>query len=224
MRKEPWEYRGVVFDLDGVLIDTEPIFEEVARRLLALRGLEPNPRVLEAMMGTPARQALKIFREHHQLNDTVEELSVECSRLFYDVLGADPVRVMAGAVPLLGMLRTKNIPCAIATSSSAVYVERVLKPLGLLPHFQFVLTCDDVQNGKPDPEVYATAAARLGLAPAEVVVLEDSPAGLRAAKAAGARCVAVPHRRVPLDQLTGADAIVPSLAAPEFLSLMGLPE
>jgi HAD superfamily hydrolase (TIGR01509 family) len=212
----------VVFDLDGLLLDTEPIFEEVAQRLLARRGKQSDLRVLELMMGTPARQALKLFREHHELSETVEELSTECSTLFYEVLGADKARIMPGAVELLDRLEERQIPQAIATSSSSVYVERILGPLGLLQRFGFILSCDDVIHGKPHPEVYEKAAARFGHAPAEMIVLEDSPAGLQAAKSAGARCVIVPHRRVPLDQVARADAVVASLAAPEFLRLMGL--
>src|SRR5262249_62384806 len=111
---------------------------------------------------------------------------------------------------------------AIATSSSAAYVARVLGPHGVLHRFAFVLTCEDVRQGKPAPEVYEKAAARFGHAPGEMVVLEDSPNGLRAAKAAGARRVGVPHARVPLDALAGADAVVPSLDAPELGELLGL--
>jgi HAD superfamily hydrolase (TIGR01509 family) len=219
---EAWSYRSVVFDLDGLLLDTEPIFEEVAQRLLARRGKQSDLRVLELMMGTPARQALKLFREQHELSETVEELSTECSTLFYEVLGADKARVMPGAVELLDRLEERRVPRAIATSSSNLYVERILGPSGLLPRFQFVLSCDDVIHGKPHPEVYEKAAGKFGHAPGEMIVLEDSPAGLRAAKSAGARCVIVPHRRVPLDRLAGADAVVPSLADPKFLKMLGL--
>jgi pseudouridine 5'-phosphatase len=101
-------------------------------------------------------------------------------------------------------------------------VDAVFGPHGLLGRFAFVLTCDDVTHGKPHPEVYELAAARFGLTPGEVVVLEDSPNGLRAAKAAGARCVAVPHDSTPRGQLADADAVVPSLAAPELWKLLGV--
>jgi HAD superfamily hydrolase (TIGR01509 family) len=220
--RPPWSYRSVVFDLDGLLLDTEPIFAEVAERLLARRGKQLDLGVLELMMGTPARHALKLFREHHDLNESVEALSTESSILFYEVLGAGAADIMPGAVELLDLLAERRIPRAIATSSSSRYVERILKPLGLLPRFDFILTCDDVVHGKPHPEVYEKAALRFGHAPAEMIVLEDSPAGLCAAKAAGARCVIVPHRRVPRDRLADADAVVPSLAAPGFLQMMGL--
>jgi beta-phosphoglucomutase-like phosphatase (HAD superfamily) len=84
------------------------------------------------------------------------------------------------------------------------------------------MTCEDVLRGKPDPEIYRKTAARFGQAAADMVVLEDSPNGLRAAKAAGARCVVIPHARVPRDDLALADVIVPSLAAAELTILLGL--
>jgi HAD superfamily hydrolase (TIGR01509 family) len=218
----PWLVRSVVFDLDGLLVDTEPIFEEAANRLLARRGLVPVPAVLRAMMGTPARQAFQGLCDHYQLTETVADLVAETARLFQEVLGERPVALLPGVGELLDRLERKRIPKAIATSSSAAYVERILAPHELVQRFAFVLTCEDVRLGKPFPEVYEKAAARFGHAPGEMVVLEDSPNGLRAAKAAGARCVVVPHPLVPLDDVTGADAIVPSLAAPRLHQLLGV--
>jgi HAD superfamily hydrolase (TIGR01509 family) len=217
-----WEFRSVVFDLDGLLIDTEPIFEEAARRLLAERGLASDPLVIRAMMGMPARDALGLFRAHHGLPETVAELAAESSRLFYEVLGEQPVPLLPGGRELLESLERRGIPRALATSSSARYVTRILAPHGLLRYFAQVLTCDDVTHGKPHPEIYEKAAERLGHAPALIVVLEDSPNGVRAARAAGARCVAVPHLLTPRDDVRAADAIVRSLDDPELLALLGI--
>jgi HAD superfamily hydrolase (TIGR01509 family) len=223
MNTEPvsaWSIRSVVFDLDGLMIDTEPIFAESARRLLARRQRVLLPQVLKAMLGIPARDALKLFGEAHGLTETVEELRIESSHLFAEVLGQVPVPLMPGLLELLDRLEQRRIPKAIATSSSARYVRRVMEPHDLLQRFEFILTCDDVQCGKPAPEIYERAAARFGHATAEMLVLEDSPNGLRAAKAAGARCIVVPHALIPLDDLAGADAIVPSLMARELLSIL----
>jgi HAD superfamily hydrolase (TIGR01509 family) len=129
---------------------------------------------------------------------------------------------MPGAAELIDRLERGRVPKAIATSSAREYVDTVFGPHGLTERFAFVLTCDDVTHGKPHPEVYALAAARLGLTPAEVVVLEDSVNGLRAAKAAGARCVVVPHAHTPRHELSAADAVVASLAAPELTTFLGI--
>jgi HAD superfamily hydrolase (TIGR01509 family) len=217
-----WNVRSVVFDLDGLLVDTEPIFAEAARRLIVRVGRIPSPDVLRSMMGTPARQALQLLCDHYQLTHTIEELAEEGTRLFLELLGKEPAPLLPGVRELLDRLERKGLPKAIATSSSADYVERILKPHGLRQRFAFALTCDDIQRGKPHPEIYKKAAERFGHPPAEMVVLEDSPNGLRAAQAAGARCVVVPHGLVPLEEVAAADAIVTSLAAPRLAELLGV--
>jgi HAD superfamily hydrolase (TIGR01509 family) len=218
-----WSFRSVVFDLDGILVDTEPIFEEAARRQLARRGLAWSPDVARAMMGTPARQAFEFFRDHHKLREPVPALIAESSALFYAVLGSNPARLMPGVHELLDRLESQGIPKAIATSSTASYIDVVFAPHGLLNRFAFVLTCEDVTNGKPHPEVYEKAAARLGHTPAEMVVIEDSIHGVSAAKAAGAQCIAVPHARVRAEDLHLADLIVEGLLAPRLHWVLGLP-
>lgn len=219
---EPWSVRAVVFDLDGLMIDSEPIFYEAACRLLAGRGCTPIPAVIRSMMGMPGRPALALLREGHGLSATVEELATETSQLFYEILGQKPMPLLPGVLDLLDRLEKRGVPKAIATSSRLRYVRRILEPHGLLKRFAFVLTADDVTNGKPAPEIYEKAAAQLGHAAADMVVLEDSPNGLRAAKAAGARCIVVPHALVAREDLAGADAVVPSLDAPLVHELLGL--
>jgi HAD superfamily hydrolase (TIGR01509 family) len=218
--KPPWTIRSVVFDLDGLLIDTEPTFAEAARRLLARRGKELLPDVMRQIMGTPAREALPLFRDRHELTDSLEVLAAEYREDFFAALGENGVTLMPGALDLLDRLERKGTPFAMATSSTAAYVEKVLGPHCLLPRFAFVLTADDVTQGKPHPEIYQKAAARFGYAPGEILVLEDSVNGLRAAKAAGARCVVVPHGLVNVNDLAGADAMVPRLDAPALWEML----
>src|SRR5262249_57045895 len=103
-----------------------------------------------------------------------------------------PAPLLPGAAELLGRLAGRGVPVAVATSSPRVHVDRVLGPHRLVERFGFILTCEDVRRGKPDPEIYRKAAERFGCTPGEMVVLEDSPNGLKAAKAAGARCVVIP--------------------------------
>lgn len=214
--------RAIVFDLDGLLVDTEPIFAEVARRVLQRRGLTLVPEVLHGMIGTPARQALRVFGDHYALPDAVEDLMAECSELFFVVLGDKPAPLMPGALELLDRLERNDLPKAIATSSRADYVKKILAPHAVLDRFSFVLTADDVVRGKPSPDIYQKAAGRLGCPPSQVLVLEDSVNGLKAAKAAGAWCMVVPHALIRRDCLDAADAILSSLADPRLLAFLGL--
>jgi len=217
----PWRYSAIAFDLDGLLIDTEPIFTEAARRYLAKRGIVLDSEFMHTVMGTPAAQTLPRFREHFCLSESLEAIAAEYTVHFYDVLGTQPGPLMPGTVSLLDRLGARRTPCAIVTSSGPDFVAQVFGPHRLLERFQFVLTCDDVNHGKPAPDVYLLAAKRFGIPAAEMIVLEDSPNGLTAAKAAGALCIVVPHPLTPLEKLDSADAIVPSLDGPELRAILG---
>jgi HAD superfamily hydrolase (TIGR01509 family) len=215
--------RAVVFDLDGLMVDTETLFEQAATCLLARRGLPPlAPAVLRHMLGRRSDVGFAYFREFYGLADSADDLIAECRELFYATIGDRPVPLMPGVPELLAAVGRRGLPAAIATSSSRAYLGRVLGPHGLLPQFRFALTGDDVSRAKPDPEVYQKAAARLEVAAPDMVVLEDSLNGLAAAKAAGARCVVVPHAVIGREELGAADAVLPSLAAPELYELLGL--
>jgi HAD superfamily hydrolase (TIGR01509 family) len=204
------------------MIDSEPLFAEAARQLLARRGRELDLAALRGMMGTPARQALALFQEHYQLTDSIEELAAESRELFFAILDQRTIPLLPGVLELLDRLEAHGIPRAIATSSSRAYVATVLEPYHLVDRFAFVLTAEDVQLGKPFPEVYEKAAARFDQAPAEMVVLEDSVNGMKAARSAGARCIVVPHDLVPRDALGDADVILDSLADGRVYQILGL--
>jgi HAD superfamily hydrolase (TIGR01509 family) len=219
----PGTVRAVVFDLDGLLIDTEPVFRDAAARLLAGHGIPPDPAFMQSIMGVPGRDALPRFRDHFRLTVPLEEVERGYRHFFFEMLKSGPAPLMRGASELLAALDARDIPKVIATSSGRDYVRVVFGPHGLLDRFAFVLTCEDVTHGKPHPEVYELAARRLGLPPAEVLVLEDSPVGMRAAKAAGCRCAVVPHEQTPRAELTVADAVVESLTATELWQMIGLP-
>lgn len=217
----PIRFKAVAFDLDGILIDTEPIFGEAVRRFLDRRRLEFDAEFMHTMMGTPAAQSLPRFRERFQLPEPLEIIAREARDLFFEVLGDRPGPLMPGVATFLEQLRQRRTPFCIATSSGPDFVRTVFGPHGLLDRFDFILTCDDVKRGKPFPDVYQLAAKRFSVAAGEMLVFEDSPNGFRAAKAAGASCVVVPHAGTPRYLLEGADAIVPSLESAELRRLLG---
>lgn len=220
----PWPVCCVVFDLDGLLIDSEPVFAEAARRLLQRRRLTLCEDVLWRMMGMPSARSIHILRDHYALADSPDDLREECRKHFYDVLADRPVPLLPGALSLLEGLERAGIPRAIATSSRAAYVRRILAPHDVLHRFHFFLSADDVVQAKPDPEIYQKAAARFGVEPQQTLVLEDSWNGLRAAKTAGARCVVVPHALGRPADLAAADLTVPSLDDPRLRAVLGIPE
>lgn len=212
---------AVVFDLDGLMFNTEELYQHAGAEILRRRGKEFEAELLDAMMGRPASVALQLMIDHHQLTSTVDELAAETDELFIGLL-EDRLDVMPGLLPLLATLERAGVPKAIATSSGPDFVVQVLARFELAPRFEFILTCADIRNGKPHPEIYQLAAARLGRSPHELMVLEDSQNGCRAAIAAGTVAVAVPAGHSHRHDFSGAALVADSLADPRIYELLGL--
>lgn len=210
---------AVAFDLDGLLVNTEQLYQHVGAELLRRRGRTFEPDLLDAMMGRPEQVSLKIMIEWHGLADTVETLASETREIFRSLLETE-LRTMPGAVELLDLLDARGIARGVATSSGPDFAHDVLSRVGLRERFAFVLTSADVAQGKPHPEIYQTAARRLAVAPAAMLVFEDSQAGCKAAVAAGAVAVAVPGGHSLRHDFTGARFVAETLADPRIRALL----
>ncbi|MFY1583738.1 HAD family hydrolase [Micromonospora sp. WMMD734] len=193
---------AVLFDVDGVLLDTGELFRQVWSRWATGHGLDPE-QVLARTSGRRTVDVLGEFAPH--LDPRVERLSLD--GLTRQRMAE--VRPVPGAVPLLRDCR--RVPWAIVTSGSRWFVGECFRSTGL-PLPAVAVYDEDVRHGKPSPEGYLTAARRLGVAPARCVVVEDAPDGVRAAKDAGCTVLAVSTTHTPA-QLAGADACAPTLAA-----------
>lgn len=215
----PAPIQAAVFDLDGLLVNTEELYQHVGSELLRRRGKTFGPDLLDAMMGRPPAVSLAIMIEWHGLADTVETLAAETGAIFAGLLD-ERLEPMPGAMDLVDTLAGRGLPRAVATSSGPAFAHDVLGRVGLLDRFAFVLTSADVVNGKPDPEIYLAAAARLGVDPAAMIVFEDSHNGCRAAVAAGAVVVAVPGGHSRRHDFTGARLVADSLADPRIAGLL----
>ena len=215
----PAPIQAAVFDLDGLLVNTEELYQHVGSELLRRRGKTFGPDLLDAMMGRPPAVSLAIMIEWHGLADTVETLAAETGAIFAGLLD-ERLEPMPGAVALVESLAARGLPRAVATSSGPAFAHDVLGRIGLRDRFAFVLTSADVVRGKPDPEIYLAAAARLAVEPAAMLVFEDSQAGCRAAVAAGAVVVAVPGGHSRRHDFTGARLVAESLADPRIAALL----
>jgi HAD superfamily hydrolase (TIGR01509 family) len=213
--------KAVVFDLDGLMFNTEELYQDVGAEMLERRGKRFDADLLDAMMGRPASAALQLMIDYHGLGDTVAELAAETDQIFAALLDQRLER-MPGLVELLDALEGAGLPKAIATSSGPAFARAVLDKFELAPRFAFVLTCDDTREGKPHPEIYLLAASRLELAPREVMVLEDSQNGCRSAIAAGTIAVAVPGGHSRRHDFSGAALVADSLADRRLFELLGL--
>ena len=193
--RRPAALRAVLFDMDGLLVDSEPLWFEVERAVMARLGGQWGEADQRALIGGSldrtvsrllARAAAPASRE-----DVARWLVAEMAALIL----ARGLPLQPGAGPLLAALDAAGVPCALVTASSRAIMDAVLTVTGL--SFDVTVCGEDVRRGKPDPEPYLLAAARLGVPAAGCVVLEDSPTGIAAARAAGCPVIAVPSVPVP---------------------------
>jgi HAD superfamily hydrolase (TIGR01509 family) len=198
---------AVLFDMDGTLIDSEPIWFDTEVAILADYGYVLGPEHWVKVLGQPNEIAVAYLLEvsgvpltPQQLNDRIEDAMAE--RLSHGI------ELIAGAKELFTELDAAGIPAALVSASTRRIVDASLGSIGA-DHFRLTVSGDDVVHGKPHPEPYLTAARRLGVDPARCAVVEDSPNGSRSGAAAGCRVLAIPHAApiVPHPLITVADSL-----------------
>ena len=186
----------MLFDMDGTLVDTEPYWIAAEYALVAEHGGTWTDEHAHALVGNALLTSAEYIREHGGV-DMPAELIVE--RLLDDVVRATLREIpwRPGGAALLRRLRERGVPCALVTMSYSRLAAAVIDALSP-GTFDVVVTGEEVRDGKPHPEPYLTAAARLGVDPGRCVALEDSPTGIASAEAAGCVVVAIPHA-VPIE-------------------------
>jgi HAD superfamily hydrolase (TIGR01509 family) len=191
---------AILFDMDGLLIDTESVYIDALQTAARAMGREMPIEFCHSMIGIPGPVCDGMIQDFYGPDFALEAFAAHFDEHAHRVLGAS-VPIKAGAVELLDFLRARGLPLGIATSSSQATVAGYLGRAGLLDRFQAVATRDDVRHGKPRPDVYIEAARRLGVPPGHCIALEDSNTGLTAAHAAGTMAIMVPDIVQPTDEV-----------------------
>lgn len=211
MTNETRHIEAVIFDLDGLLIDSEPLQFRAWSEYVATLGHTLTPEVLSQMLGRRLIDSSRIVVDAFGLDMPAGQVAEERDRYFLAMVPGQ-IGPQPGAIDLVETLHRRQIPMALATSGHRRYVDMALESAAIPRLFTAEVTGDLVTHGKPHPETFLTAASLLGIEPARCLVLEDAPNGVRAAVAAGMQCIAIPgHGSSPAD-LAGADAILDSLA------------
>jgi HAD superfamily hydrolase (TIGR01509 family) len=203
---------AIIFDLDGLMVDSEPLARQAWRALLAEHGHTLDRETFNAMLGLRLMDSSRLVKGRFDLPLTIEQIADRRSELFLASLPGN-LQPMPGLTELLSAIDARGLRRAVATSSPGFYAPVALREIGAADGFVVIITGDSVARGKPAPDIYLAAAAALALPPAVCLALEDSPNGVRAAKAAGMCCIAVPNEQSAGLDLSEADAIMPSLGA-----------
>ena len=204
--------QGVIFDLDGVIVDSHPAHKRAWRSFFASVGIEVADQELEVVLEGQKRKDIL----EHFLGELSDEEAARYGaakdRLFRQRIGQ--VQTVSGFTEFARQVEEAGIPIAVGSSASRNRTEYMLEQFGLSERFAAVITGDDVEKGKPDPGIFQLAAHELGVEPGNVLVCEDAANGVAAAKAAGMKCLAIAaDGRGPMLLRAGADKIVPDFSA-----------
>ena len=204
---------AVVFDMDGVLVDTEHLWDEVREALTEEWGGRYTPEAQEAMMGMSSPEWSRYLHEVVGLHEPPEVINAEVVRRMLERYEAD-LPVVPGAVEAVRRLAAAGYRLAVASSSNRELIDAVLRRLELTSVFDVTVSSEEVARGKPAPDVYLETARRLSVEPARCAAIEDSASGIRAAHSAGMRVIAYPNRHYPpaADVLALADVVIESLS------------
>lgn len=202
--------RAVIFDMDGVMIESEPLWEKTERILLGRKGIEYNPTYRDKIVGLNQNDSGRLLRETFNLVETVEEIIAGRIEILLGLYERE-LELVSGLQPLLKELRESGFLLALASSSPLRVINFVLDRFSLRGFFSAVVSGDTIPLGKPHPNIYIHTAANLGVEPRECVVIEDSINGVKSARGAGMVCIAVPDKRLDQKEFQIADAVVDRL-------------
>jgi len=203
---------AVVFDLDGVLIDSEPVWERVRRALVAERDGQWAPDAQRKLMGMSTPEWARYLSEDLGVGLPPDEVAAQV----IDRMAAsyrEHLPLLPGAVEAVHRLAARW-PLGLASSAPAVLIDTVLAAAALRSYFAVTMSTEQVPHGKPAPDIYLAVAAKLGHAPADCAAVEDSSNGLRSAASAGLHVIAIPHPKYPPDPdaLAAVSLVLPHLA------------
>lgn len=204
--------KAVIFDMDGLMVNTEPIQSKGFELLLREYGKKPihhSNGLVHSVGKTGSCAELKI---QYHINEDLDILKQKRQQYYQKVLRTEDIKPMPGLFQLLKLLKQNNFKIAVGTLSFLEDINVIFTKLKILSYFDVFVTCEDVENGKPAPDVYLKVAERLNFKPIEFIVLEDSESGVSAGKSAGMKVIAVPNKYTKDHDFSKADLIVSSLA------------
>ena len=205
------DIEAVVFDLDGVIVDSEHVWDAAREALARERGGRWHEGAQQDMMGMSSVEWSRYMHDVIGLKDPPEEISAEVARRL-EATYREELPLIDGATEAVARL-AERWPLAVASSSNRPIIDLVLELSGLDRFFRATVSSEEVPRGKPAPDVYLEAARRLGADPERSAAVEDSRSGILSARAAGMRVVAIPNMRFPPgeDALAAADVVIPSI-------------
>jgi beta-phosphoglucomutase len=214
--------KAVIFDMDGVLTDSEPLINAAAIEMFREMGLTVRPEDFIPFVGTGENRYIGGVAEKYGVPLDIPAAKRRTYEIYLELVPRQ-LQAFPGAGTVVTACRRAGLMTSVASSADRIKITANLRKIGLPPEsWDTIVTGEDVTRTKPDPEIFLAAAERLRLSPRDCTVVEDAPNGIQAAKAAGMRCVAV-AQTFPAEQLTAADLVRATLADVSVADLNGTP-
>ena len=205
------EIKALIFDFDGLILDTETPLFQAWYEIFQTYGLSLSIQEWAEFLGHSADPEEPYVALENQLKKAIDRESIRAKRILREKELLLSQKVLPGVEPLLQEAKRSGLKLAIASSSDRYWVTKYLTRLDLIHYFDLLKCAEDVTNTKPEPDLYLAALESLGVAPDEAIALEDSLHGVKAAKAAGIFCIAIPNRITKHVQFGQADVVLDSL-------------
>jgi HAD superfamily hydrolase (TIGR01509 family) len=203
-------FKAVIFDMDGVIVDSEPAHYAADNALFEMLGIKLTSDERALFLGVSSEWMWNYILSKYPLNISKREiLELDISVRSKFLLTPNLPEVNPGLLNLLQRIQDEGLLIAVASSTVSIILKQLLKELDLLKYFSQIAAGDQVKNAKPEPDVFLLASALLQLAPSQCLVIEDSPNGIKAAKSAGMKCLAYAHK-LSDNKLMEADSIINS--------------
>jgi HAD superfamily hydrolase (TIGR01509 family) len=216
--------KAVIFDLDGVLIDTEPLHALADKRIMKEAGFDPPEDYFDRFVGWTNKAMWEQIKKEYPLSLAYEELTERQMTLKLGLLRETPYEPVSGIPGLLESLETMGIPMAIASSSPREFIEAAIEKIDIRKYFTIKVSGEEVELSKPEPDIFLRVAQLLKTAASDCLVIEDSESGTIAANRAGMKCIGYRNRNSGQQDLSRADLIVDTINKTDILPLLSRDE
>ena len=213
--------KGVVFDLDGVIIDSPRIYFLTMKDFIKKKGADVSDGEIHNLIAFSLKDEFHLLRDKYGIDSDFEEFIEETLLRSRDMMESE-LQLTEGVADLLIELKKENYRVGLASNNNGSTISYVLKKFGIEKSFDAIVTAEEVKNGKPSPDVYEVAVKKLGLRPEECIGIEDSVIGMQAVKNAGLKCVVVPNEFTRGKEFNSADLLLKSLKELNHAKIMSM--
>ena len=212
--------KAVIFDLDGVLIDSEPLHCKADTQLLRELGADPPADYFDRFAGWKDAVMWEAIKTEFHIAKSIDEIMEMQVPIKLNLLKEGDYKAIQGIVELLEEIKAVHIPIAIASSSPKIFIEAVVEKIGIKQYFKILISGEEIERSKPEPDIFFKAASSLNVTPAECLVVEDSKSGTIAARKAGMKCIGYQNINSGNQDLTDADLIVNDIREIDIKKIM----